>query len=148
MIPDMLFTEVGVVLLSKVVQLVDKIELNRWVNGREKERLPLLLSTMVIRHTKFSDTLPFLICRDSRYGRTGVTCYSRKDPTAYSISNLVGFIKDLGFRRIILTCGSEPSMKSLQDAVMQACAGVEVIHRVHLRVITWPTVVWTWLYEQ
>ena len=48
-----------------------------------------------------ADTLPFLICRDSGYGRTGATCCSRKDPTAYSISILVGFIKDFGFRRII-----------------------------------------------
>ena len=40
---------------------------------------------------------------------------------------LVCFIKDLGCRRIILKCDSEPSTRSLQDAVIQACAGVEVI---------------------
>ena len=40
---------------------------------------------------------------------------------------LVGFIKDLGFRRIILKCDSEPSTKSLADAVVQAGAGVEVV---------------------
>ena len=43
------------------------------------------------------------------------------------ISFLVGFIKDLGFRRIILKCGNEPSTKALQDAVIHACVGVEVI---------------------
>ena len=59
-----------------------------------------------------------MICRDSRYGQTG---------TAYSISFLVGFIKDLGFRRVILKCDNEPSTKSLQDAVIHACLGVEVI---------------------
>ena len=37
------------------------------------------------------------------------------------------FVKDLGFRRIILKCDNEPSAKSLQDAVIQACVGVEVI---------------------
>ena len=31
------------------------------------------------------------------------------------------------FRRIILKCDNEPSTKSLEDAVIQACAGVEVI---------------------
>ena len=50
-----------------------------------------------------------------------------KGPTAYSISFLVGFIKDLGFRRIILKCDNESSTKALQDAVIPACTGVEVI---------------------
>ena len=54
-------------------------------------------------------------------------CCERKDPTAHSISFLVGFIKDLGFRRIILSCDNEPSTKALQDAVIHACVGVEVI---------------------
>ena len=31
------------------------------------------------------------------------------------------------FRRITLKCDNEPSMKSLQDAVIHACVGVEVI---------------------
>ena len=39
----------------------------------------------------------------------------------------MGFIKDLGFRRIILNCDNEPSTKALQTAVAQACVGVEVI---------------------
>ena len=47
--------------------------------------------------------------------------------TAYSIKFLVGFIKDLGFRIIILKCDNEASMKALPDAVIHACAGVEVI---------------------
>ena len=50
-----------------------------------------------------------------------------KVPQAYSISFLVGFIKDLGFPRIILKCDNEPSTKALQDAVIHACVGVEVI---------------------
>ena len=44
-----------------------------------------------------------------------------------SISFFVGCIKDLGFRRIILKCDNEPSTKALQDAVIHACVGVEVI---------------------
>ena len=59
--------------------------------------------------------------------KTGATCCEQKGPTAYSISFLVGFIKDHGFRRIILTCDDEPSTKTLQDAVIHACVGVEVI---------------------
>ena len=33
----------------------------------------------------------------------------------------------LVFRRIILECDNEPSTESLQDSVIQACAGVEVV---------------------
>ena len=74
------------------------------------------------------DTFPILICRDSNYGQTGATCCERKGPTACSISFLVGFIKDLGFRRIILKCDNEPRTKPLQDAVIHhACVGVEEI---------------------
>ena len=43
------------------------------------------------------------------------------------MSFLVGFIKDLGFRRIILKCDNEPSTTALQDAVIHACVGVDVI---------------------
>ena len=45
------------------------------------------------------------------------------------LSFLVGVIKDLGFRRIILKCDNEPSTKVLQDAVIQAGVGVQVIPR-------------------
>ena len=73
-----------------------------------------------------ADTSPILSCRDSRYGQTGATCCERKGPTAYSIPFLVDFIKDLGFRRIILKCDNGPSTKALQDAVIHARVGVEV----------------------
>ena len=65
-----------------------------------------------------------------------------------SISFLVGFFKDLGFRRIIFQCDNKPSTKALQDAVIHACVGVEVIPQDSLRVITWRTVVWTCPYEK
>ena len=42
-----------------------------------------------------ADTLPMLICRDSRYGQTRAMCCERKSPTAHSISFLLDFIKDL-----------------------------------------------------
>ena len=64
-----------------------------------------------------ADTFPILICRDNRYGQTGATCCEWKGPTAYSISFRVGFVKDIGCRRIILICDNEPSTKALQDAV-------------------------------
>ena len=41
--------------------------------------------------------------------------------------NTFDFIKDLGVRRIVSKCDNEPSTKALQDAVIHACVGVEVI---------------------
>ena len=61
------------------------------------------------------------------YLQTGAMCCERKGSTTCSITFFVGFIRDLGFRRIILKCDTEPSTRSLQDVVIQACAGVEVI---------------------
>ena len=92
------------------------------MEGEERERTtPIVAFDYGFLTQENADTFPILICRDRRYGQTGATCGERKGPTAYSISFLVGFIKDLGLRR------NEPSTEALQDAVIHACAGVEVI---------------------
>ena len=46
-IQDTLSTEIGVLLVSKVEELVVNIELNCWEKRKEKERLRLLLLTTV-----------------------------------------------------------------------------------------------------
>ena len=68
---------------------------------------------------EIADTFAILFCRDSRYGQTGATCCELNGPTACSTSFLVGFVKDLGLRRIIFKCENEPSTKSLSYAVIQ-----------------------------
>ena len=123
-IQDMLSTRVGVLLVSKVEV---NIELNHWKKEERERTTPIVAFDYGFLTQENADTFPILICRDSRYGQTGATCCERKGPTAYSISFLVGFIRDLGFRRIILTCDNEPSTKALQDAVIHACVGVEVL---------------------
>ena len=52
---------------------------------------------------------------------------NEKDPQHAPFHFFVGFIKDLGLRRIILRCDNELSTKALQDAVIHACVGLEVI---------------------
>ena len=123
-IQDMLSTGVGVLLVSKVEV---NIELNHWKKEERERTTPIVAFDYGFLTHEDADTFPILIWRDSRYGQTGATCCERKGPTAYSISFLVGFIRDLGFRRIILTCDNEPSTKALQDAVIHACVGVEVL---------------------
>ena len=97
----------------------------------ERERTtPIVAFNFAFLIQENADTLLILICRGSNYGQTGVTCCERKGPPACSISFLTGFIKDLGFRRIITKCDHEPSTKALQDAqdaAIHACVGVEVI---------------------
>ena len=94
----------------------------------ERERtIPIVAFDYGFLTQENADTLPILICRDSRYGQMVASCCERKGPTAYSISFLVGFIKNLVFRRIILKCDNEPSTKALTDAVIHASAGVDVV---------------------
>ena len=106
-------------------------ELNCWKKRKEKERLRSGYGFLTQEN---ADPFPILICRDNKYGRTGATCCERKSPTAYSISILVGFISDLGFRRISLNCDDEPSTEALQDEMIHACVGVEVVPQEPLEV--------------
>ena len=103
-IQDMLFTRVGVLLVSKVEVLVDNIELNCGRKRKEKKTTPIVAFDHGFLTQENADTFPTLTCRDSKCGQTGATCCELKGPTAYSISFLLGFTKDLGFRRIILKC--------------------------------------------
>ena len=114
-------------------QFFDKKE--SWLLIGIPSRDPFLVTQYLERHTESPDQhvkkfMPLrqglrvmmqcymrqLICLDSRYGQTGATCCER--PTAYSISLLLGFIKDLGFRRIILKCDNEPSTPRCSDSRM------------------------------
>ena len=44
-----------------------------------------------------------------------------KVPQHIPFHSFVGFIKDLGFRSIILKCDNEPNTKAVQDVVIHAC---------------------------
>ena len=137
-IQGMLSTGVGVLLVSKVEVLVGNIELNYWKRRKEKGTTPIVAFDYCFLTQDNADTFPILICRDSRYGQTGATCCGRKGPTAHSISFL--FIKDLGFRRIILKCDNEPST--------HACVGMDVIPQGPPEGDNMANVVWKWLQEK
>ena len=64
----------------------------------ERERTtPIVAFDYGFQTQENADTLPILICRDSRCGQTRGTRCERKGPTAYSISFHVGFTKILVF---------------------------------------------------
>ena len=89
-----------------------------------------------------ADTFPFLICRDSFYGQNGATCCERKVPQHTPVHFLWCSSKILIFAEPFSKFDNEPSTtRHLQDAVIQACADVEVIPQG-------PMVVWRLLYEK
>ena len=79
-----------------------RIEL--WEEEEREKTTPIVAFDHGFLTQENADTFPTLTCRDSKCGQTGATCCELKGPTAYSISFLLGFTKDLGFRRIILKC--------------------------------------------
>ena len=115
-IQEMLLTEIGVLLVSKVEELEDNIELNCWREKNEKERLPLLRSTTLFMTQENADTFPILICRDNRYGPTDATCCARKSHSILHFICCRFHQRSWVFARKILKCDDEPSTKSLQDA--------------------------------
>ena len=100
---------------------------------REKMNDPIVASDYGFL-TQNADTLPILICRDSKNGQTGATCCERKRPTTYPISFFVRFVKVLGFRSIILKYDVFNSKKHRSES----------IHKDHLKVTKWPVVL-KWL---
>ena len=60
---DKLSTEVGVLLVSKVVELVDNIELNCWMKRREKRTTPIVAFDHGFMVQENADTFPLMICQ-------------------------------------------------------------------------------------
>ena len=99
--------------LSKVVELVDDSIVAFDHGFMEQENADTFSADVFLR--------------DSGCLQIGATCCEQKRPSACSIFFCRFRQRYLVFHRMILRCDTEPSTRSLQDAVIQACAGVEVI---------------------
>ena len=76
---------------------MDNIELN-FGRRRDRERTtPIVAFDYGFLTQENADTLPVLICRDSKYGQTGATCCELKSPTTYSVQILLVSSKILVF---------------------------------------------------
>ena len=119
-IVDMLFIGIGVLLVSKLVVLGDKLIQVEPLEEEKRERTtPMELFDCGFLTQENADTFPILIYRDHVCGQTGATCCERKDPTSY----LIPFLDDW---RILLKDESEPSMKVFQEAMIPSCVEVAV----------------------
>ena len=74
-----------------------------------------------------ADTFPILVLRDSRCGYTCSSCVQAKGVNTYSVALMVGMIRDLGFRRILLKCDNEPATLALRAAVKDQLRDVEIL---------------------
>ena len=68
--------------MSKVAELADNIEVNCWMKRKEKRTTRTVAFDNGFMTQENVDTLPILICRDSRYGQTGATCCERQGSRA------------------------------------------------------------------
>ena len=108
----------------------------------ERERTtPIVAFDYGFLTQEIADTLPILICREQVWSNGSDMLRTER---SHSILHFI-FHQRSWFSKNHFEMRYEPSTKALQDAVIHACVGVEMIRKDHLRVITWPTVVWKWL---
>eukprot|EP00959_Pyramimonas_sp_CCMP1952_P170554 3564075-Pyramimonas_sp.AAC.1 len=74
-----------------------------------------------------ADTYPILVVRETRFGHTAATCVEAKGVNAYAVAFMVGFVRDLGYRRLILKCDNEAPTMALQKKVEESVVGVEIV---------------------
>ncbi|CAK0815838.1 unnamed protein product, partial [Prorocentrum cordatum] len=74
-----------------------------------------------------ADTYPILVVRETRFKHTAATCVEAKGVNAYAVAFMVGLIRDLGYRRLILKCDNEPATKALQKKIEESVVGVEIL---------------------
>ena len=73
--------------------------------------------------------LPHIVLKCSKTQSYACTLLESKGVTKYGIDFIVGFVRDLGWKRLIFRSDGEPAMVALQRKVIEALAGIEVIVR-------------------
>lgn len=75
------------------------------------------------------DGMLIVVAKDRRTGTYGSTALRAKGVTDHSCKWLAGFLKHLGYRRLVLHSDGEPSICALKTATVLRLAGVEVVAR-------------------
>ena len=147
-IQDMLSTGVGVLLVSKVEVVVDNIELNCYKKRKEKEQLRLLFSTTVSWHRKTQTRFQFWFAETAgmvKWERHVVNGkVPQKTPFHFCPFHQRSLFSLNHFWNVIMK-------RARKHSKMRWFTHVEEwkwFRKDHLRVITWRTVVWKWLWEK
>eukprot|EP00973_Karenia_brevis_P021134 2906149-Karenia_brevis.AAC.1 len=67
-----------------------------------------------------------IAAKDSKLTYFGATCLLSKWVGSYSVSFMVGLIRDVGHERMILKCDNEPAIVALRSAVIKQCDDLEL----------------------
>ena len=70
---------------------------------------------------------PLLIAKDSVHESYAATMVAQKGVHPYSAAFLVGWIKRLGFKKIVLRSDNKPALLKLLDVVTTNLPGIEVV---------------------
>eukprot|EP00971_Amphidinium_carterae_P257039 5102899-Amphidinium_carterae.1 len=70
-----------------------------------------------------------IVAKDSKTGTLASTSLPAKGIGDYATKWLVGLIKRLGYRRLILQSDGEHSIKALKDSCLPLLKGIEIIMR-------------------
>ena len=77
--------------------------------------------------TEKMDVLPILCVKCRNSSLLGATVVDSKGASDYASSFLTAFIKSLGFKRILIRSGTERSLLSLIERVMNHLTGVKLV---------------------
>ena len=70
---------------------------------------------------------PILSVKVSKCKTAGASVVKQKGTDPYSVSFLTGFVKELGYKRVIFQSDGEPAIVALSEAATLALPGVEVV---------------------
>jgi hypothetical protein len=73
--------------------------------------------------------MPMLCCKASRTRSYACSTVDKKGPTIYAVSFLVGWLRQLGHKRILWRGDNEPSLLALRNAVSKALPEIELVPR-------------------
>ena len=74
-----------------------------------------------------ADSLPHLGVVDSKFSDRGATTVQAKGPNTFAVLFMVGYVRDLGFKRAFMKCDNEPAIVALRTAVIQKCQDLELM---------------------
>ena len=93
----------------------------------EESAVPTISLDYGFMGEKENETMPILFMRDRKRKRPAASTEVAKGVAQYAVSFCVGWIRDLGWKRVIWKSDREPAILALKQAFTRAAGNVEVI---------------------